>query len=284
MASVTNELDGTIAAEWRRKLKGLRERDDGQVRAHWRTKVSYYQAMENYLNGPPAALTWQEIVDNVQPRGSRTTFYLVTGTSASHPLLRDYESDQRSYSGGIAALYSRGSAVQKLLDETKVWSYWAYRTGWLMQLGLAGDATRRVAAECLVRVVVDWAMSCPRTAAALDCSPPMAAVEDLVIVWKGKAPVLEAQDLLRDVIINGLGPLGSTTNGVLHMVKDRLYRHLPHGERPTGASTGLLAETAFDVIRTISALPMSARGELLDSAITIMEDAIADLKDLGEGA
>jgi hypothetical protein len=41
MGLLTSELAETIAARWRRALKGLREEDDGPERTHWRTKVTY---------------------------------------------------------------------------------------------------------------------------------------------------------------------------------------------------------------------------------------------------
>src|SRR6266516_2503328 len=86
MGSVTFELNETIAAGWRRGLKGADEHEDGQDRAHWRTKVSYYRAMEDHLAlAPSPPLTWDAIVSMVRPRGSRTTFYDVIGTKAAHP-------------------------------------------------------------------------------------------------------------------------------------------------------------------------------------------------------
>jgi hypothetical protein len=281
MALLTSELADTIAARWRRALKGLTEEDDGPEKTHWRTKVTYYRAMEDYLlDDQSPRLNWLEIVDRATPKGSRTTFYQVTGRSAAHPLLGEYKADRGGCGEQIATLYDRPSAVQKLLDETKVWSYWAYRTGWLAQLALASDFTRRQAAECLVRVLTDWAARHPETANALDQSPPMAAVEDLVVVWGLKAGAASSADLLHDVIVYALGPLGTTTDGVLHAVHGRLDPVTASGPIAAEDVLGTLAEAAFGGIREISALPESSRARTRDAAVTVMEDAIAELREL----
>jgi hypothetical protein len=283
MALLTTELADTIAARWRHELKGkgLREEDDGPDRTHWRTKVSYYRAMEDHLlDDQPAPLTWQEIVERVTPKGSRTTFYLVIGSNAAHPLLREYRADRGGRGGLIAESYARGSAVQQLLDETKVWSYWAYRTGWLTELGRTADFTRRQAAECLVRVLTDWAVRHPETARALDHCPPVAAVEDLLVVWDLNIGATAAHDLLRDVIIYALGPLGTTTDGVLYAVRARLDLVGPVRPRAPEEVLGTLAEAVFNGIREISAMPETTRARTRDAAVTAMEDAIADLQQL----
>ncbi len=73
MTLLTSELDKTVAACWRGQLKGLQDEDDVPGKTHWRTKVSYYRAMEKFLLDDHAApLTWQEVVDRVEPKGSRS--------------------------------------------------------------------------------------------------------------------------------------------------------------------------------------------------------------------
>jgi hypothetical protein len=282
MTLLTSELDKTVAACWRGQLKGRQDEDDVLGKTHWRTKVSYYRAMEKFLLDDHAApLTWQEVVDRVEPKGSRTTFYLVAGTNAAHPLLRDYGSDLGGAGEQIAALYTRGSAVQKLLDEMKVWSYWAHRTGWLTQLRLTPDVSRRQAAECMVRVLTDWAVTHPETARALDHAPPMAAVEDLLVVWNRTAGAAPTAELLRDVLVCALGPLGTTSDGVLRAVRSRLDPLAQRGNPDLDGLLCTLAETSFGVIREIAAMPGSIRAQARDAAVMAMEDAVAELSELG---
>jgi hypothetical protein len=282
MALLTTELADTIAARWRRRLKGMsEEEDDGLDKSHWRTKAAYYRAVEDHLvdaQSPP--LTWQAIVDRVEPKGSRTTFYLVIGAKAAHPLLRNYEAGPQEISKQIAALYDRGSAVQKLLDEMKVWSYWAYRTGWLAQLALVPDFSRRQAAGCLVRTLADWAVRHPETARALDDCPPMAAVEDLLVIWDRKADAVASWVLLRDVIVCAQGPLGTTTDGVLQAVRARLEPLAAAGPPAADAVLADLTAAAFGGIREISAMPEASRAQTRDAAVTMLEDAAAELRQL----
>ncbi len=282
MGSVTFELNETIAARWRRGLKGADEHEDGQDRAHWRTKVSYYRAMEDHLVlAPSPPLTWDAIVSMVRPRGSRTTFYDVIGAKAAHPLLGEYEADRGGYGEQIAALYPRGSAVQKLIDETKVWSFWGHRTGWLKQLERAPDITRRVAAECLIRVLANWAATHPQIAAALSCVPPMCAVEDLLVVGAFSGTAADAAEMLADVITYALGPLGAITDGVLRAVKGQLHQPSARDNRARDDALSALAEASYTIIRDVSAMPAAMRTTTRDAAVKWMEDAIATLNQLG---
>jgi hypothetical protein len=280
--AVTEELSETLAAGWRRRLEGHGEGDDGLTRAHWRTKVSYYQAMQDYLDDPrQPALTWQEIVDRVRPRGkgARATFYMVAGSSAKHPLLREYEMSARGYAQQLAVPYRSQSAVQKLLDETKSWGYWPYRSGYLTELRRAADVSRRTAAECLIRVVAEWAATSPRTAAHLECLPPSAAVEDLVVILGRRAVAADAHRLLRDVIDHARGPLGATPDSVLLTVRGELDAALPASARPADP-VDTLAEAAFEVTRRISALPGVKRAAQLQAAAVVLADTLADLREL----
>ncbi len=262
MGSVTFELNETIAAGWRRGLKGADEHEDGQDRAHWRTKVSYYRAMEDHLAlAPSPPLTWDAIVSMVRPRGSRTTFYDVIGTKAAHPLLGEYEADRGGYGEQIAALYSRGSAVQKLIDETKVWSFWGHRTGWL--------------------VLANWAATHPQIAAALSCVPPMCAVEDLLVVGAFSGTAADAAEMLADVITYALGPLGAITDGVLRAVKGQLHQPSARDNRARDDALSALAEASYTIIRDVSAMPAAMRTTTRDAAVKWMEDAIATLNQLG---
>lgn len=278
MPCVADELTKTIAASWRSGLEGVPSGNEDSGRVHWQTKTNYYRATAELLQEPDTKLTWQNIVRSVRPEGNRGTFYRVIGSNAAHPLLGAYRSAKRGYAADITELYDRIPAVQQLVDETKVWTYWGYREGWVTQLELTADVTRRAAAESLVRVVMDWAMRYPQIASALDCSPPMSAAEDMVVIWDGNDAAIDAHGLLVDVIRSGLGPLGTTANGVLKSITEQLDRKLPPRGKPAMDPVTRLAGVAFDTIRWLGTLSGESQRESVRSAVTVVEDALANLK------
>jgi len=189
-------LDSSVAACWRDGLIG-----SGAVqRRHWRTKVAHYQAVLELLeDGTPPR--WEAVVARVQPKGSRSTFYDVTGASATHPLMAEYEADRGPGSNGsqIALAYRRGSAVDQLIDETKVWSFWSYREEWLIPWRDKGEVDRGSLADSLESIMRAWARDNPALARALDLAPPACAVEDLTLIH-GQLPALRARLSLRAVL------------------------------------------------------------------------------------
>lgn len=268
----------TIAASWRHSLEGAPTGvDDDGGRPHWQTKTSYYRATAELLRDAPGELTWKNVAERAN--GNRSTFYQVAGSGAAHPLLREYQSAQRGYGAGIRDLYDRPSAVQQLVDETKVWSYWGYREGWIEQLDQTQDLTRKAAAESLVRVVAEWAACQPAMAAALDCSPPMSAVEDMVLLW-GEPSVAAAHDLVKEVIQSGLSPLGTTANGVVKSIAEQLNRRLsPSGVLESDRVTRLAGVT-FDTVQWLGTLPRESRNAAARSVVSLFEDTLAELKGL----
>jgi hypothetical protein len=75
-----------------------------------------------------------------------------------------------------------------LVTETKVWSYWPHREGWLSALDDLTVIDRWLAAASLIRVVADWAMCSRSLATAASFAPPVAAVEDLLRLADGGRP------------------------------------------------------------------------------------------------
>ena len=289
MSSVTSDLDVTVASHWRRNLCGVSQgQGDSLAKSHWRTRVSHYHATKEVLDDPTIPFARQEIVVRARLRSGDSrrgngdsTFYTVVGPKAHRSLLAAYR-DGDGPAGSVAALYEQYSVPEQLVNETKVWSYWEHRKGWLTQLRAVDDLTRRVATTCLVRVLADWAAGEPALAGYLACSPPMAAVEDLLVIWAADASTAPAaESLLRDVIELALGPLGATTDGVLRAVMPRLYRHLPHVSGPPGKPdpVSALSGAAFDAIQAIQALPPEVRRQSLDEALTVLADTIAELAD-----
>jgi len=186
-------LDNTIAAQWRTRLVGKK----GEDRAHWRTKTAYYRAV-NDLIVARASLSWHSIVGAVFPKGSRSTFYDVTGPRSKHPLMRDYLAAARSESLQLALCYRRPKAVDQLVDETKVWSYWPTRQAWLEQ---TRPAPHLRTAEGMLHALARWAHSHPELAAALDHAPPACAVEDLITFHHGQLPAIRAWDIIRQATV-----------------------------------------------------------------------------------
>lgn len=179
-------LAETVAAAWRRRF----ERSSSGLSKHWRTRTTYYAATDRLAAARPGVTpTWRAIVEEVRPRGSASTFYEVTGRNAKHALHGAYLADATTVSLGIALHYRRSVAVEQLLDEAKVWTYWPYREVWL---GAGSQPT----ADSILATVGAWADDHPGLAATLDFAPPACAVEDLVVVDGGKLPATRAYDRL----------------------------------------------------------------------------------------
>jgi hypothetical protein len=190
-------LDDTVAAKWRRQLV-----DASSVeRGHWLTKVAYYQAVIGLIERSPGrVLTWRDVVAAVKPRGSRTTFYDVTGSHATHPLIRDYQSAGTVDTGQIAWRFRRTHAVEQLIDEAKVWAYWPYRDRWRARCRRENRVDEPFVVESLLAAVMEWARARPALAAALGQSPPLSAVEDLTLVRAGRLAPTRAFTVLENTI------------------------------------------------------------------------------------
>jgi hypothetical protein len=198
------DLDDTISARWRRRLAG----PDG-TRVHWRTKTHYYEAAAKLLRDRPAhPLGWREVVEAVDPKGSRSTFYEVTGPGSKHALMDEFQTAGQTDSLQIVLSFRRENAVEQLIDETKVWSYWPFREGWVTTCQGAPDMTVGRATDAMVAVLGHWAQSEPELAAALDHGPPACAVEDLIRLHHRQLPAIRASAALRDALRSVAGPAG----------------------------------------------------------------------------
>ena len=138
-------------------------------------------------------------MDAAEPHGSRSTFYEVAGAHARHPLIDDFIHDGRMDSIQLALYYRRNDAVAQLLDEAKVWSYWAYRERLLAVLSAAPRSKEAMEAE-VTASLVKWARSNPDLAAALNYAPPACVVEDLMVIWNGQLAAIRAANKLTDVV------------------------------------------------------------------------------------
>jgi hypothetical protein len=189
--STASTLDNSVTSRWLRSLAG--NRADG----HWRTKTSYYRAVTGLIAGGEESPPWHRIVHAVQPKGSRSTFYEVAGSRGRHPLLNALVEDGSTEAIQIALCYERSGAVQRLIDEAKVWDFWPHRERVLAHLRDEPGADAPAMARSLVSAVVHWARRRPSLAAALDHAPPLCAVEDLLLVHPGKLSAVRAAATLR---------------------------------------------------------------------------------------
>lgn len=195
---MSEDLHRTVISQWRDTLVGAHIRG----KAHWRTKVSYYRAVSDLLGARTGLRpSWREVVARVEPRGSRTTFYDVTGPHARYPLFGALADSDDPQVMQLAWCYRRVDAVDHLIDEAKVWSYWMYRDVMLERLRSTTEPD-----ALLSRALTDWARDHPALAAALDCAPPACAVEDMVRLRPGAVAAIRAYESLTAMIHSSLRP------------------------------------------------------------------------------
>ena len=268
MSFILEELRDTVAVRWRRELAG----PEPSARTHWNTKVGYYRAVDSLLaagSGDP--LSWVDVVAEVRPQGSRTTFFAVAGPHAKKPLLRAYQTAPAGPVRDIAEFLDHAKVPEMLVDETKVWSYWPHRVGWMHELHEADELSRPAVTECLIRVLLDWAVRERALASALDHAPPVCAVEDLVVIREGRLSAADAERLLRQAIRLRL-IRGCSTDGVLHLLRPE-FRPSP---TPAAGNRGLAQ--AIDLLTRDGQAPSEQRRH----AVAMMRDAIRVLESVSE--
>ena len=191
-ATASERFQHTVVAEWMRRLS----ENTSPRRNHWHTKLIYYRAAADVLASPPRApLNWRSIVDAAGARGCRSTFYEVAGAHARHRMVDELINDGSSDSIQIALRYLRSDPVEQLIDETKVWSFWAYRQRLLPTLALLpADEAEAELGETLIA----WASRHPALARAVEHTPPACAVEDLTVIHKGLLSGTQAAQRLTD--------------------------------------------------------------------------------------
>ena len=190
--TASERFQHTVVAGWMRRLS----ENTSPRRNHWHTKLIYYRAAADVLASPPRApLNWRSIVDAAGARGCRSTFYEVAGAHARHRMVDELINDGSSDSIQIALRYLRSDPVEQLIDETKVWSFWAYRQRLIPTLALlpADEAEAE-----LGRGLAAWASRNPALAQAVEHTPPACAVEDLTVLHKGLLSGTQAAQRLTD--------------------------------------------------------------------------------------
>ncbi|WP_344076590.1 hypothetical protein [Luedemannella helvata] len=150
-------------------------------------------------------ISWRHVVESMCPRGNASTFYSVTGRRSRHPLIGGYARQEYADALYLAWYYGRSDAVAQLVDEAKVWTYWPYREAWLARCGAGPRPEDGTGPLALISTVTDWARAHTRLAVALDCAPPVCAVEDLLIMHDGRLSPRAAIATLVDVVRSATG-------------------------------------------------------------------------------
>jgi hypothetical protein len=193
---ILEDLRTTVIGGWHDRLAG----NKSARRNHWQTKIVYFRAVTSLLAAQPAQPpTWKCVVDAAGPLGRKSTFYEVAGAHARHRMIDDLLADGRPDSVQIALHYLRTDAVEQLIDEAKIWSYWPYRQHLLTSV-LTEEMTDQQMEHALTRSLVVWARSDDQLAAALDHCPPACAVEDLTLLRRGRLAATRAASHLADVL------------------------------------------------------------------------------------
>ncbi|WP_076820641.1 hypothetical protein [Pseudofrankia asymbiotica] len=262
---LTAELEATAVARWYRAARFRPDparRDTGGPlqRLNWQTRIRYYETLVEFLDaseGSIDGLARDALAAAAGQRRPSTLYYLVSPRSPG------------SLAGTLRAtaaarLYERrhGERVLDLLvTETKVWSYWPHREGWLETLDDLAVVDRWLAAASLVRVVADWAVCSRPLAIVSGFAPPLAAVEDLLTLADpgnerptgpdgdgsgGDARLTEVTCLLTTVVRTALGASGIGPGFVLGAVHRRLAalvtRAPAHSEKITTDAVDLLTQ------------------------------------------
>lgn len=195
-ATIIDDLHRTVIGGWHTRLATA----GSARRSHWQTKIIYYRSVLDLLTArPDRELTWKTIVTGARPHGRRSTFYEVAGGHARHRMIDDLLRDGGSDAIQLALRYLRTDPVEQLIDETKVWSFWPYRERLLADGRRAGPTGEQLE-EALTAAVAAWGRANAALAAAVQHSPPACAVEDLVVLRRGRLAAAGAANRLSDVL------------------------------------------------------------------------------------
>jgi hypothetical protein len=275
MTCLHEDLDGTAIARWYASVHGAggSERDAaeggarGGRRAAWVTREKYYKTLVSCLASEPGADPARRPADAHEFRTalmaaagvqSSSVLYALAGPKAPASMLAQVR-------GALAEISRPGRDIgYRLATETKVWSHWPYRTGWLAELRAAGSQDRPLAAATLIRVLAAWAHDNQLLAACYQYEPPLSAVEDLLTISAGKARAPDVMAVLSDVIQLGCGPWGAAPGQVLAAVTDRLAAVAPGGDDVADELAGQLAELLSELRLLLPQLTSQQRGRLRD--------------------
>jgi hypothetical protein len=270
-ASLPFDPDQTVVATWRLRLTGTKPDE----KTHWRTKVAYYQATKELLAIDPEP-GWRDIVNAVRPKGSSSTFYEVTGRRAKHALIGAFRDARTTDALALALCYQRSSPVAQLIDETKVWSFWPYRLGWIEQCRSTPGICVATATDALRAVVGEWSRREPDVAAALDHAPPACVVEDVVAMNRGRLPALRVHAGLRQTVADAIRA-GSDSDADNDTEPPPLGAPPPAVPPPADLLLVDLAERIYALGRERRRLAAAEADAVRDTALVLMADAVSGL-------
>ncbi|OHV35201.1 hypothetical protein BCD49_04310 [Pseudofrankia sp. EUN1h] len=209
------ELRQTATTQWCRSA----HRSDNRARFYGRLDA----ALERRLrDAGPESLACQRLRQRevLGPKGDpsslpKSTLNDLFGQSAADSLLFGIQRELR-------AALPYYDDVGRCSAELGVWTYAPYRDEWLTELTHLEEPRPRHAATALVWAVADWARHHHAVAAHLGFTPPVTAVEDLLVVSRGRLDAVTAVGLLTRV--NRLAVTGELDRGgqVLGPVHDDL--------------------------------------------------------------
>ncbi|MFI0486617.1 hypothetical protein [Actinomadura sp. 9N215] len=224
MSTLAATLHSTCVSEWHMKVRGLKPiKENKPPRAH-RRRIDYYNALCRCLDawrrgtdfsGEDARLA---VVEAAGASSSSTLYNLMGKKKQTHPSLLAVVSGTEME----GFLPTEGYSLGCLIAETKVWSHWPHREGWLNGLAAISPDDRHQAATTLIGTLVVWAAENPRLASAGAFAAPLSAVEDLCVIVNGQVPHAAAASLLARAVELAAGPLGTEPD----MVLDTLYDDL----------------------------------------------------------
>jgi len=163
---------------------------------------------------------------------------------------------------GLAELRSDTNRVARCADEVRIWTFWPFRDGWLAELDQFAEPTRRTAAETLVLMVAEWARRRPEAAVYPAPAPPMAAVEDLVVVSRAAIGPAPALALLTQVVWLALDGRNRRGEDIVDMVHDELMRLAFDAEGGAAAAIDEVTNGVTTLTRIIPTLSPADRDQL----------------------
>ncbi|MDI1462845.1 hypothetical protein QEZ54_17860 [Catellatospora sp. KI3] len=245
-ACLTHELASTSTANWYTKQL-----------APGRTRALHIRALAVHIATTGLVpLHRDEVLASVSL--PQSTLYHQFGPSADTSLLHACRDDiGRSQQPGPFQI------GMGLVAEAKVWSYWPFRQGWLFELSRTNHHDRRLAAETLVRVTASWAQGHPALATALGAAPPIAVIEDLLVICADDSLVPRITSLLGEVVRRAVDPLGLSALAVLNGVRGELFALLD-GEAidSTPSVAALINESLAHLACRLGDMPEDERDRL----------------------
>jgi hypothetical protein len=299
---LAGELEESVVARWYRAARfrpdmAARPGNAAAQRLNWATRTRYYETLIELISATDGAtdgLARDALAAAAGQRRPSTLYYLVSPRSPG------------SLAGALTSaaprrLYEkqRGERVLDLLVlETKVWSYWPHREGWVGALDDLAVTEPWLAAAGLVRVLADWAVSARDLATSSRFAPPAAAVEDLLLLVDTATPATsatrgadhaddglhaEVTDLLTAVVRTALASPGTGAGFVLGTVHRRLANLVAAPSAAPDQLTTDLTDLLTELEHVLPTLGDVTRARMADELGPRLRSALGALMGVGAG-